>query len=66
MAVIIAEAFSDAAHSVPLQMLAQGGLVLGLRDHYRCIVPDHIGMGLSDKPSPCASCVRAASSSALA
>ena len=25
-------------------------LVLGLRDHYRCIVPDHIGMGLSDKP----------------
>ena len=26
-------------------------LVLGLRDDYRCIVPDHIGMGLSDKPS---------------
>ena len=25
-------------------------LVLGLRDNYRCIVPDHIGMGLSDKP----------------
>lgn len=25
-------------------------LVLGLRDSYRCIVPDHIGMGLSDKP----------------
>jgi cis-3-alkyl-4-acyloxetan-2-one decarboxylase len=25
-------------------------LVLGLRDQYRCIVPDHIGMGLSDKP----------------
>lgn len=25
-------------------------LVLGLRDHYRCIVPDHVGMGLSDKP----------------
>ena len=25
-------------------------LVLGLRDRYRCIVPDHIGMGLSDKP----------------
>jgi haloalkane dehalogenase len=24
--------------------------VLGLRDKYRCIVPDHIGMGLSDKP----------------
>lgn len=25
-------------------------LVLGLRDRYRCIVPDHIGMGLSNKP----------------
>lgn len=25
-------------------------LVLGLKDKYRCIVPDHIGMGLSDKP----------------
>jgi haloalkane dehalogenase len=24
--------------------------VLGLRDRYRCIVPDHVGMGLSDKP----------------
>ncbi|WP_251275617.1 alpha/beta fold hydrolase, partial [Enterobacter hormaechei] len=22
----------------------------GLSDTYRCIVPDHIGMGLSDKP----------------
>ncbi|AXI83633.1 alpha/beta fold hydrolase [Xylella taiwanensis] len=25
-------------------------LVTALRDGYRCIVPDHIGMGLSDKP----------------
>lgn len=25
-------------------------LVGGLRDRYRCIVPDHVGMGLSDKP----------------
>lgn len=25
-------------------------LVLRLRDQHRCIVPDHIGMGLSDKP----------------
>ena len=25
-------------------------LVHGLRDRYRCIVPDHVGMGLSDKP----------------
>jgi cis-3-alkyl-4-acyloxetan-2-one decarboxylase len=26
-------------------------LVTGLSDRYRCIVPDHIGCGLSDKPS---------------
>ena len=25
-------------------------LVAGLKDGYRCIVPDHVGMGLSDKP----------------
>ncbi len=25
-------------------------LVIALRNNYRCIVPDHIGMGLSDKP----------------
>ena len=25
-------------------------LVSGLRDSYRCIVPDHVGMGYSDKP----------------
>ena len=25
-------------------------LVSGLKDRYRCIVPDHVGMGLSDKP----------------
>jgi haloalkane dehalogenase len=29
-------------------------LVLGLRDRYRCIVPDHIGMGFSDKPDDAA------------
>jgi cis-3-alkyl-4-acyloxetan-2-one decarboxylase len=29
-------------------------LVLGLRGQYRCIVPDHIGMGLSDKPDDAA------------
>ncbi len=27
-------------------------LIQRLRPSYRCIVPDHIGMGLSDKPSP--------------
>jgi haloalkane dehalogenase len=25
-------------------------LVSGLKDRYRCIVPDHVGMGLSDRP----------------
>lgn len=25
-------------------------LVSGLSDQYRCVVPDHVGMGLSDKP----------------
>ncbi|NUS60446.1 MAG: alpha/beta fold hydrolase [Lysobacter sp.] len=29
-------------------------LVLALRDQYRCIVPDHVGMGLSDKPDDAA------------
>ena len=27
-------------------------LIKGLGDGYRCIVPDHIGCGLSDKPAP--------------
>ena len=26
-------------------------LVAGLQDRCRCIVPDHVGMGLSDKPA---------------
>jgi pimeloyl-ACP methyl ester carboxylesterase len=30
-------------------------LVVGLRDRYRCIVPDHVGMGLSDRPDDAAS-----------
>jgi cis-3-alkyl-4-acyloxetan-2-one decarboxylase len=29
-------------------------LVLALRGRYRCIVPDHVGMGLSDKPDDAA------------
>lgn len=29
-------------------------LVLALRDTHRCVVPDHIGMGLSDKPDDAA------------
>jgi pimeloyl-ACP methyl ester carboxylesterase len=27
-------------------------LVLALRDTHRCVVPDHVGMGWSDKPQP--------------
>ena len=29
-------------------------LVAGLRDRYRCIVPDHVGMGSSDRPDDAA------------
>src|SRR5690606_16494540 len=29
-------------------------LVAGLSDRYRCIVPDHVGMGFSDKPGDAA------------
>ena len=29
-------------------------LVAGLSDRYRCIVPDHVGMGLSDRPDDAA------------
>lgn len=32
-------------------------LVLGLSDRYRCIVPDHVGMGLSDRPDDAPSSV---------
>ena len=30
-------------------------MVSGLSDRYRCIVPDHVGMGLSDRPDDAAS-----------
>ncbi len=30
-------------------------LIAGLSDRHRCIVPDHVGMGLSDKPDDAAS-----------
>ena len=50
--------YLDEGAGVPLLMLHGNptwsfyyrNLVLGLRDRYRCIVPDHIGCGLSDKP----------------
>lgn len=33
-------------------------LVLGLRDEYRVVVPDHMGCGLSDKPHPYPYCLQ--------
>ncbi len=37
-------------HGNPTWSFYYRDLVLQLRDRYRCIVPDHIGCGLSDKP----------------
>jgi haloalkane dehalogenase len=37
-------------HGNPTWSFYYRNLVLGLRDSYRVIVPDHIGCGLSDKP----------------
>lgn len=37
-------------HGNPSWSFYYRDLVLKLRDRYRCIVPDHIGCGLSDKP----------------
>ncbi|CAD0301557.1 alpha/beta fold hydrolase [Xanthomonas hortorum] len=37
-------------HGNPSWSYLWRNLVSGLSDRYRCIVPDHIGMGLSDKP----------------
>jgi haloalkane dehalogenase len=50
--------YLDEGHGPPLLMLHGNptwsfyyrNLVSGLRSHYRCIVPDHLGCGLSDKP----------------
>ena len=38
-------------HGNPTWSFYYRNLVLALRDTHRCIVPDHIGCGLSDKPS---------------
>ena len=38
-------------HGNPTWSFYYRDLVLRLRDRYRCIVPDHIGCGLSDKPA---------------
>ena len=37
-------------HGNPTWSFYYRNLVLALRDRYRCVVPDHVGMGLSDKP----------------
>lgn len=37
-------------HGNPTWSFYWRNLVVGLRDEYRCVVPDHIGCGLSDKP----------------
>lgn len=37
-------------HGNPTWSFYYRNLVVTLRDRYRCIVPDHIGCGLSDKP----------------
>lgn len=37
-------------HGNPTWSFYYRNLVLGLRDEHRCIVPDHIGCGLSEKP----------------
>ena len=37
-------------HGNPTWSFYYRNLVLALRDHFRCIVPDHLGCGLSDKP----------------
>lgn len=39
-------------HGNPTWSFYYRNVVLALREHYRCIVPDHIGCGLSDKPGP--------------
>ena len=50
----------EGPHDAPVVLMVHGNptwsfyywnLVLALRNRYRCIVPDHIGCGLSDKPA---------------
>ena len=37
-------------HGNPSWSFYYRNLILGLKDSYRCVVPDHMGMGKSDKP----------------
>ncbi len=38
-------------HGNPTWSFFYRNLVIGLRDKYRCLVPDHMGCGLSEKPA---------------
>jgi haloalkane dehalogenase len=38
-------------HGTPTWSFLYRDLVKALRDRYRCVVPDHLGFGLSDKPT---------------
>jgi haloalkane dehalogenase len=38
-------------HGTPTWSFLYRHLVRALRDRYRCVVPDHLGFGLSDKPA---------------
>lgn len=40
------------AHGNPTWSYYYRNLVAALRDRFRCVVPDHMGCGLSDKPQP--------------
>lgn len=40
-------------HGNPTWSFFYRNLILGLRDRYRCVAIDHLGMGLSDKPQTC-------------
>jgi haloalkane dehalogenase len=39
-------------HGNPTWSYYYRNLVVALKDRFRCVVPDHIGCGLSDKPQP--------------
>jgi haloalkane dehalogenase len=49
----VAEGQGDAlifVHGNPTWSFYWRNLIVGLRDHYRCLAVDHVGCGLSDKP----------------
>ncbi len=46
-------------HGNPTWSFFYRNLILRLREHFRCIVPDHMGCGLSDKPQDYPYCLAA-------